>query len=256
VVGRSHDAKDTLAAIPWYWRDWRASTARALLSPLARGIYRELLDALWGQADCSLPSNERDLAALAGGQLRTWTRVSKDVLRFFDLGSDGRLRSARATHEWERAMGYRAGCRRGGQARASQAGARGEGGTFTRSPGADVQVISSTPTPSPTPTPTPEEEQTARPSAAAVPGGKKAREWSPAEQAARLLSKLLGSGLDVCRRQIGALVAAGWALERITGAVNVHAKPGMSPWDWAKAATGQGRGIDWAAIDNIGKEVM
>lgn len=101
------DAKDVLAVIGWYWRDWRSSTARAVLSPLARGIYRELLDAHYGEADCSLPDDDRHLAALAGVPLKMWLAVKTEVLPWLPLTVDGRRRNQRIHHVWTQAQGYR-----------------------------------------------------------------------------------------------------------------------------------------------------
>lgn len=96
--------KEPLAIIHWFWRDWRASKARAVLSPLARGIYRELLDALYGEEDCALPSDDPTLAALAGVDLPTWESVKGSVLAFLVLGRDGKFRNPRATREWRGSM--------------------------------------------------------------------------------------------------------------------------------------------------------
>ncbi len=115
-----NDAKDALAVIPWYWRDWRASTARAVLlsDPPALMAYRELLDAMWGEKDCSLPSDDASLAALAGLPLKTWKRVREKVLRFFTPNGANGLTHPRSQHEYAKAVAYREGCRTGGVNRA------------------------------------------------------------------------------------------------------------------------------------------
>ncbi len=123
------DAKDALAVIPWYWRDWRASEARATLSrkPLAGWCYRELLDAMWGTPGCDLPDDDAQLAALAAVTDREWRSVRDLVLRFLPLDqATGRRSHPRSQHEHGKALAYRDKCRAGGKKRweaESQAGA-------------------------------------------------------------------------------------------------------------------------------------
>lgn len=70
-----------------------------------------------------------------------------------------------------------------------------------------------------------------------TPPAREGRKSSPAEVVARALSKALGSSLNPCRKQVQALVGAGWTLDRILEVVRSHARPGMAPWDWTKAVT-------------------
>ena len=116
------DAKDALAVIPWYWRDWRASKARAVLlsDPAALMAYRELLDAMWGEDGCFLPSDDESLAALAGLSFKGWMKVREKVLRFLSDDGNGRLTHPRSQHEYSKAVAYRDGCRRGGQKTAAK----------------------------------------------------------------------------------------------------------------------------------------
>lgn len=104
---RQHDERDSLAVLPWYPRDWRASEARAILSPLQRGIYRELLDSAWLSEDCSLPGEDRVLAALAGVDGRTWEREKALVLERFEAREDGRLQHRRLTFEHAKSVTLR-----------------------------------------------------------------------------------------------------------------------------------------------------
>jgi uncharacterized protein YdaU (DUF1376 family) len=108
-MGRQHD---DLAVIPWYWRDWRASKARAKMSPLARGVYRELLDAHYGEEDCALPADESDLAILAGVDAKTWTKVRAEILPWLPALPSGRLQNARVVFEWRAARKNRSTTRR------------------------------------------------------------------------------------------------------------------------------------------------
>lgn len=98
---------DVLAVIGWFWRDWRASTARAAMSPLARGVYRELLDAHWGERDCSLPDDDRMLAALAGVSAEEWASVKGEVLPWLPLNAKGRRQNPRARAAWKEALAFR-----------------------------------------------------------------------------------------------------------------------------------------------------
>lgn len=144
-----NDAKDALAVIPWYWRDWRASKARAFLisDPPALMAYRELLDAMWGEEGCALPSDDDSLAALCGLPLKVWMRVREKVLRFLSDDGKGRLTHPRSQHEYGKAVAYRDGCRAGGKATAAK---RWGGGSRASSPPIAKQPLGNR-TPSPTP---------------------------------------------------------------------------------------------------------
>jgi uncharacterized protein YdaU (DUF1376 family) len=102
VKHRQNDAKDSLAMLPWFPRDWRASASRAVLTPLQRGLYRELMDAAWLDGSCSLPDHDETLAALAGCPLKVWLKEREKVLACFERGEDGRLRQGRLIHVWDR----------------------------------------------------------------------------------------------------------------------------------------------------------
>lgn len=117
------DAHDGLASIRWYWRDWRASTARGLLPPVARCAYLELLFAQWGSADCTLPDDDRKLALLAGLTPGEWASVRDAVLEWLPVVAQGVRRNSRMFHEWSKAVSLRedarASGRRGGLAAAA-----------------------------------------------------------------------------------------------------------------------------------------
>lgn len=71
------------------------------------------------------------------------------------------------------------------------------------------------------------------------------------EVVAKSLAKKLGSNLNPCRKQVAALVGAGWTLDKITFAVEDHGAPGLAPWDWTKTVTGAGSRngqIDYAKV--------
>ena len=148
-----NDAKDALAVIPWYWRDWRASRARAFLisDPPALMAYRELLDAMWGEEGCFLPSDDENLAALAGLPIKGWMRVREKVLRFLSDDGKGRLTHPRSQHEYGKAVAYRDGCRAGGKKTAAK---RWGGHRSASSP-----PIAKQPVPYRTPSPTPGDPQ-------------------------------------------------------------------------------------------------
>jgi uncharacterized protein YdaU (DUF1376 family) len=101
-----HDERDSLAMLPWYPRDWRASSSRALMSSLARGVYRELLDAAWLEGG-SLPADEPSLVALSGCTPAEWRKVGSIVLTRFEICEDGRLRQGRLSWQMAQAEALR-----------------------------------------------------------------------------------------------------------------------------------------------------
>lgn len=84
------------------------------MTPEARGVYRELLDALWGEKDCSLPADDDTLAGLAGVTREYWLTVRAQVLAWFDE-VNGRLTNPRALYEWKKARGFRSAKRKAGR---------------------------------------------------------------------------------------------------------------------------------------------
>jgi uncharacterized protein YdaU (DUF1376 family) len=148
--GRPHDQKDTLPIIPWYRRDWLASKARAVMTPLARGIYRELLDAHWGEEDCSLPPDDAILAGLAGVTLKVWLKVRAEVIPFLPSLSNGRLRNPRTYFEWSKARGFREIARE-----RAKKGAAAKWSSKHAQSTPEAMLVDASPTPSPYPPPTP-----------------------------------------------------------------------------------------------------
>jgi hypothetical protein len=73
---------------------------------VARGCYRELLDAQWDLG--SLPAESRELRQLIGATAAEW-RVSWDpfVAQKFPIGADGRRRNPRLEQHRLRAEGIR-----------------------------------------------------------------------------------------------------------------------------------------------------
>lgn len=135
------------------------------MTPEARGVYRELLDACWGEPDCSLPNDDATLAGLAGITQADWLAVRAQVLAWFDE-SAGRISNARALHEWKKAKKFRAASRvagkKGGKAKAAkklQSGQKASDPTATLAekasdPLATHVAKATSPSPSPPPTTT------------------------------------------------------------------------------------------------------
>lgn len=166
---RQHDEKDTLAVAPWYWRDWRASKARAFLLSTKNWLgyvcYRELLDAHWGEQDCTLPGDDAELAALAGVALEEWLSVKDVIVRWMNANSDGRLRNPRAFREWQKAKLNRTSARK--KARKAAKALWDKKKEKPKEPSLEhapsfLQACPPTPTPSPTPSPTPIERKNER----------------------------------------------------------------------------------------------
>lgn len=119
------DSSDPLASVRWYWKDWRASTARAVLSPIERYAYRELLDAHYASDDCTIPDDPRLLAGLVDLPLRAWNRIAGAVLQHIPVTSPGKRQHPRCLVEWKKAISAREAAieagRRGGLNRAKRA---------------------------------------------------------------------------------------------------------------------------------------
>lgn len=76
-------------ALPWYkWcpRDFTAETRGWPL--IAKGVYRELLDAAWDMTD-GLPPEPADLRRLAGASSKEWTQAWRYCEPRFPVGDDG-----------------------------------------------------------------------------------------------------------------------------------------------------------------------
>lgn len=64
------------------------------------GAYFLLLMAAWGTEDCSLPNDDKRLAALAKLPLAKWRKLAPNVLEFWSIDK-GRLRQKRLLKEWQ-----------------------------------------------------------------------------------------------------------------------------------------------------------
>lgn len=211
---KQHDAHDTLPVIPWYWRDWRASKARAVMPPEVRGVYRELLDALWGEPDCSLPNDDAILAGLAGITMLDWQNVRAQVLAWFDE-TNGRITNRRALHEWKKAKKFRtasrASGRRGGKAKAEKKLHEQQKASDPRATLAQKasdppsQSLAKATSPSPPPTPTPRtEERRAAPANPLLGPGDRPRLESECLALVRRMAALTGEdAVDVIARASG-----------------------------------------------------
>lgn len=89
--------KDPLRWMPWDVVAWLLSRRVASLSPLARGVYFELLNRQW--YDGSLPSDDDGLAVCARVTSEEWAAVKKSVLPFFESDENGGLRQSRCEQE-------------------------------------------------------------------------------------------------------------------------------------------------------------
>ena len=69
------------------------------LSTEEHGAYLLLLMAAWGSDDCSLPHDERRLAALAKLPVARWRKIASTVLEFWTI-ERGRITQKRLSHEW------------------------------------------------------------------------------------------------------------------------------------------------------------
>lgn len=63
------------------------------------GAYFLLLMAAWGSADCSLPNDEKRLAALAKLPVAKWRKIAPTVLEFWTIDK-GRISQKRLMREW------------------------------------------------------------------------------------------------------------------------------------------------------------
>lgn len=64
------------------------------------GAYFLLLMAAWGNEDCSLPNDEKRLAALVKMPIARWRRISANVLEFWTIDK-GRITQKRLRKEWD-----------------------------------------------------------------------------------------------------------------------------------------------------------
>ena len=79
------------ARLPWFPRDFASSTKGWPL--LARGAYRELLDAQWDMG--ALPADPAALCIIAGATKAEWRKVWPHLESKFPVASDGMRRNER-----------------------------------------------------------------------------------------------------------------------------------------------------------------
>ena len=111
-------AREPAPAFQFYPRDWLASSAVTRMTPEQRGCYIQLLSYCW--LDGSLPTDDADLAQLAGCGQPRWQRIGALVRQQF-TERDGRLYQARLDSERSKQAEYRSGAtehgRKGARAR-------------------------------------------------------------------------------------------------------------------------------------------
>lgn len=245
------DANDGLASIRWYWRDWRASTARAVLSPLERGVYRELLDAHYASDDCTIPDDDHTLAALAGVPLATWKRMRDAVLRWIPLVAEGKRQHPKAKAVWDEGMAFRAAQRRKAE---MGAGARwgGRGDAPGNAPG--IPRASGDECPGhtsgnayampgdalPSPSPSPSEEAKPQPqSARARPPGRAAAAADPPQPdpdplVARLTARLRWHRPATVADVLDELRGEGFTDHDLRARIDATPEGRQPPWSWAR----------------------
>lgn len=64
------------------------------------GAYLLLMMAAWGSDDCTLPNDERRLAALVKMPVSRWRKIAPTVLEFWTI-EKGRIMQKRLLKEWE-----------------------------------------------------------------------------------------------------------------------------------------------------------
>jgi len=100
--------EDALPVMGLWVRDIFASTRFAACHGHARGAYLELLLREFAARGAGLPAEDERLARLVALSLEEWMRVRAEVLQFFTVGADGRLRNERCEQEIARAVEDRA----------------------------------------------------------------------------------------------------------------------------------------------------
>jgi uncharacterized protein YdaU (DUF1376 family) len=83
--------RTSLPRLPWYPAAFAGATRDWPL--LARGLYRELLDAQWDLG--SIPADERALRVMVRASAAEWRKAWPWVQQKFVRGTDGRLRNLR-----------------------------------------------------------------------------------------------------------------------------------------------------------------
>jgi hypothetical protein len=99
-VGADESGSAQMARLPWYPRDFASSTRGWPL--VARGAYREALDAQWDLG--SLPGDAAALRALVGATAREWSIAWPLLEPKLPLGEDGRRRNGRLESHRRKAL--------------------------------------------------------------------------------------------------------------------------------------------------------
>lgn len=153
---QQHDANDTLAMLPWFWRDWLAGNAKAVMSLECQGAYRNLIDRQWSSPDCMLPNDDDTLRAYAGATEDEWLRVRSRIMAWFDATDDGKLFNKRVRFEWKKSRSGRAEKRQRSKEAANARWTKEKAGMQTQCTSiADALPKACPPSPSPTPSPSP-----------------------------------------------------------------------------------------------------
>jgi uncharacterized protein YdaU (DUF1376 family) len=82
--------------MPWFPRDFASSTRGWPL--VARGVYRELLDAQWDASDGTLPDDEEVLRSIAGATPAEWKLAWRYVEPKFPRVEGGRRNARLQAH--------------------------------------------------------------------------------------------------------------------------------------------------------------
>jgi uncharacterized protein YdaU (DUF1376 family) len=90
-MAENAERSPSLPRLPWYPAAFAGATRDWPL--LARGLYRELLDAQWDLG--SVPADERSLRSMVRATAAEWRKAWPWVQPKFVLGDDGRLRNSR-----------------------------------------------------------------------------------------------------------------------------------------------------------------
>jgi len=247
-----------MRAAYWWIDRWLKSTAYADLTLEEQGAYRNLLDQLWLRGGV-LPNDERVLGKCCGDAI-AWPRIRDRVMARFTLTPEGWRNE---THDEVAGASDRYLASQAAKGKKRAENATRNGGRFTsppaeapadnqpgHQPGHQPRGPAEAPAAHQPPGPGPGPGLGQGPGMGffeTLPAGagtkvKKARVVSPQDAAARRLAKILGSSLNVCRAQVGALVAKGATVVSVEQAITEHAEPGMKPWDWTRKVAGGGGG--------------
>lgn len=98
--------KSAFHSFPWYPENWRRSETRMRLSPIARGLFRELID--YQMSEGSLPAEAPMLAKIADCPPTEFAEIWPDLEASFPISSDGRRRNPQAVDTYNKLKDFRA----------------------------------------------------------------------------------------------------------------------------------------------------